>query len=726
MSIMNPQDKEGSLSLMEAVETLTSIAEMPLNLEMPEQGDTKPHRSINWLKQYTEVETVEMVKSLFNVVLNHLKSIYQKDYTQVSDSKTLDGIRSLMSLVTEAAKKIDAYSQIFHKDRLKSVTQLKEYQQLQEFYSRKISPAFDENVLGKWILSLSQSTLSKVAWKKNNVKWVSRKNPESEHLFVDLEAVKNDTEYELFFIRKEDNTRFFNPSLLRNIKLVGNFGNYLKSEKEKESFADLSKLKERMVMLSAKRILAAVQENMHSFYSEAITSKDIPLVALVNKTLMALMLASYSKHLNSEEDFKTCSEYFKDFQFYLRESCHSSYYKKLVNQQNGETSLEPILLKTIHGLCKAVFLANDSLKEFGSFVSFLKEEALPETEFPAPQNLTSSIVAYYNAIDKLYNGTPSGSINLIIRHIEEGNYNAFDPYFQGNIPHVLYSLTNGDKKVDCIRIPAPLRQEHIQTAEVIPEFQAFLKACEEGKEKFLLINLQDRTSWKEKARSNVLEDLGNISDCLSIASIAKETEFYHQLPPYRDNHQSDVFIKHLKEHFAKEESGYYFSNEVKKQLSSAWLDGVIKGIHQFFFYKKNVLTKEQRLNFIEILDLFIILKLIEQSQADYFSLICKDGIDLSNAQNALLFSFFKLLSTDFNGDDIHVLDAILYGPPLLNRERVLLREKFTRMVNALRTMENVREELGTENYPKRIEDTFGIFYPSKILEWYAQEIKALP
>ncbi len=67
-----------------------------------------------------------------------------------------------------------------------------------------------------------------------------RKLGETKHLFVDLDSVKKDILSMNFFYRKEDGTRFFNPRLIRNIKLVSDFGLNVGKEEEKDPLFDLT------------------------------------------------------------------------------------------------------------------------------------------------------------------------------------------------------------------------------------------------------------------------------------------------------------------------------------------------------------------------------------------------------------------------------------------------------------------------------------------------------
>ena len=173
--------------------------------------------------------------------------------------------------------------------------------------------------------------------------------------------------------------------------------------------------------------------------------------------------------------------------------------------------------------------------------------------------LWNHLSAHYTAMQKLFRYHPSGPLDIVLHALEDGEYSYFDPYHQGNVPQVLYYIADHGKMMHNVRLPCPTHQEFIHKADLIPEFKGFLRNnAEQG---HLLINFQDRTSWREQARASTIEGLCEVEefcDRLYVATLAKDTEFYHQLAPYHEEHQAHRFIAHLKEHLSDELSGFYF------------------------------------------------------------------------------------------------------------------------------------------------------------------------
>lgn len=716
----------GGLTLVEAVETLSNIAEMEWdhslgvaqNRFVALQGEKIPYRTVQWLHRRNAKETLEIVKDVFKVVLNYLKHFYKNDYSLVTDSKTLDGIKTIMVLVGEAAKKIDRYTKLFHEKHPQSVTDLKEYKQLQEFYVRKISRNIDEGVLGRWILALTQRAL-----KEKKVKLVARKIPEIKHVFVDLESVKKDTEYELFLIRKEDGTRFFSPRLIRNIKLICDFGKYFGKEVEKEPLLDLPIWRDKEAENNAKWILKIATRELEVFYKEAFSFKNKELVGMINKAVMALMMASNPHHLISANATKTCCEYFKDFQIYLREALNAKDYQKLLAYPPKSNGTDRAILQLTHCLCKGLFTSQCSLKDCKEFIHSSLEEGRKahskEHELASKKSgaIWCRVGADYSALQKILRSHSSGPLDLLLQEFEVGNYTFFDPYFQGNTGCLLYTINENGKKIKNLRLPCPTHQEFIHKAEIIPEFKGFLRSLNK-ESKYLIINFQDRTSWKEHARSQTLEELEKVpefSKHLTIMTLPKDTEFYHQVAPYSEDHQVVTFLAHLKEHFKDPLSGYHLPKEIEKVLNSHWLDGIIENTHKIFFSGKNVLTREARLDFIEIINLFILLRAIDIIKPDFLSLCCKDAVDTSMTQNVLFYSFLKLITgKEITEEEYGLIDLILYGPSFIYRKRSVNSDRFNRMLSALKTIEAVKNEVGAKNFPNVIEKAYHSFYQMKL------------
>lgn len=724
---MNTHDKEsGGLTLMEAVDALSTIAETHWERESPTVEpmiDEIDFKKASWLRGSDKQQTLHVVKDIFKVILNHFKNFYQNENTFVTDSKKLEGIKTIMVIVGEAAKKIDRFTNLFKDSRPESVTGLREYKQLQEFYKRKISRTIDEATLGKWILGLTQRT-----FQEHSIKHVEGiRSLETRHVFVDLDSVKKDTEYELFFIRKEDGTRFFSPRLIRNIKLVCDFGAHIGQAKERDPLTDKAIWEDRYGYGQARNLLTLVMPVLKRYHPAIVRNKQHEFAATLNKAIIALLLASSKTRLNVAGASKTCKEYWSDFQVFFREVLVSREFQKL-NAFPAEklNEVDTAASRIINAILRALFEEGRSVTDIRSYLHFLMNESSEAISIDHRREaekcgmIWSKLAAEYSAFQKFMTHHMSGPLDKVLTLLEDGNFQVYDPYMLNQTPELLFNIYDKKRKVSLIALPSPTVQEFIQNAKVNEEFLSYLRASHTDHAPILLINYQDRTSWREHARAHEVEGLEEASAFqgqLTVVSLPRDTEFYRQDAPYHEDHQAAVFKKHLQAHMADNQSGFYMSDKLRKVITPAWIEGVFNAINRIFFSGKNVIPRESRLEFIELFYLFFTLKVIEIVKAEKVFLCCKDGVDVTPAAACELFLALKL----FNGEvltasDHQSVQEMLYGSALINRERVLLADRFHRMLNMVKLIENVQQELGSVGFDKLIHEGFGRYFNEGIIQ----------
>lgn len=720
---------ESSQALVDAVETLSNIADLEFDRQI---GVSQEHDlsilnenthyfTVHWLHKEDAEQTVNIVRETFKVILSYLKDFYKNDYSRVTDKPTLERIKTIMVLVGEAAKKLDKYTTLFHETQSQSVTQMKEYRELQEFYLGKISRSIDEGVLGKWILGLTKTSMQKRPQIRLSGE---KKNAETNRVFVDLESVKKDTEYELFFLRKEDGSRFFNPRLIRNIKLVCDFGNYFGQTKEEDPLMDLHVWQDRYFHNVSKKMTKELRPSFDRFYQEVAKYKDNQLVGYVCNCIMALMLASNQAHLWNNPSKKCCNDYFNDFQHFLRDALRTKEYQKYVTHPPKESDrVATLLMKTIHSICRTLYLNLPAYQSITSTIKHLMiESAEPEQRKDESfSSISTRLARDYAALQRSVRHHPNGPLNKVLDAIEDGRYQAFDSLLQSNLPQNLFNIMDGNNSIHMLRLPAPTHQEFIHKVHVSEEFKGFLRShsdyLKDGKH--LMINLQDRSSWREFYRSKALEELQNqdeFSPALATATLAVDSDFYHQLTPYHEDNKYEDFKAHFKEQIKDEMCGFYFPSEISRKLSDKWIDQTLDNIHKVFFENKNVLPRERRLDFIEIFYLFLELKMVDIVKPSSISFTCKDGIDTGIVNTTFLYLFLKIVNGQIlDEQDVDFVNTMVYGPALSVRERLVLPERFNRMVSAIRLIESIRNERGSEDFSKVVEDHFHNSFDSNIL-----------
>lgn len=709
------KSEELQYTVTEAIEMLASIADFAVetgsDTHLSHQecvliGKQLLEENISWINDQDVNGAVEKIRSLFNTVYDYVSKRYH-DGSSAVDQETIEGIKKIMVLVGDAAAKLDRYTDIFERTKISSAMYLPEYRKLQDFYRQKIDQQIDEHILSRWIEGISRSS-----WHTTEPRGDLE---QSKHVFIDLDTVISDSEYELLLLRKGDGSRFYNTRLLRNIKLVCDFGRSVGHEEGRDTFERISLWRDRLFHTAAKNILSVVRYQMEMYYKEAYKYKHRELSFELNKVFMALMLASNPNHLKENLSLKSCGQYFYDFQYFLRHALHTREYQKMLVYSPGKKNfVGRLLLETVQAICCAVY--NSLLGMQAVFLPL--EEALAEARGKNPEAgettfLYQRIIRDYRALQKSLKRDASAPLITLVNWIETAGVVDFDPLLQDNLPNHWFDLSLGKKKVSCKRISSPTHQQLINKAEIEDEYKSFLYASAAADKSHLHFNLQDRTSWREYARSVAIEQLDKnrvFGEALHVVTLAVDTNFYHQRKEYADDNDAQGFLQQFKEHLHSDYSGFYFP-EIHKDKIYDFCDQIIPKIHKIFFDERPSLFKAERQAFISLAYLFLQLKCIDLYYPDTYSLSCKDGVDLSSVYTGLLFVFFKILSSKrLSEADEEYLNLILLAPSLLVRERVILIDYLDRFLEALGTIETVRAKNGDRFYEDEVKALLGPLY----------------
>lgn len=715
-----------TISMMEALDILSYLAETNSGVSTEKVSSVveevnADHWNIQKFSQLSPPDKIKLLKEIFIVIHKTLRKYYDKEYIHVNPTETVEQIKNIMVLAGEAAKKLDKFHEVVETGNIQD---WREYKKLQEFYLKKIAKKIDTATLGEWLLGLT-----KHAWLQFEDSTKASKI-ETQHIFVDLDSVKKDTEYELFFLRKQDATRFYNPRLLRNMMLVSDFGDKLHGQKPiSDPLAEIEHWRDQAYLFASKSFLKKLRPTMESYVREVMNLKDKEIVAEVNKCIMALLFCIDATHPLVESFEKSTKAYFADFQFYLHAALRHPEYLKLLTFDHSELSrYQRILKDTLQSMCTIIYEnfkfyepisehVQELIAHGNELISAEHEEAVKSSGF-----LWNSIACDNKALSKLFKNSPLRHIGKILKDIQDGEVSGFDPFHQQAMPTRWYEVSFGDKTLANLHIPSPISQEFIHKVSVIDEFKTFLRACISTmpNKNLIMINLQDRTSWKEHYRCKAIEELATheeFVDCLHAATLAKDTDFYYQVEPYSRINHAEVFIKQLYDQVEDIDNGFFFKEDIFVKLFPQFVESLIQGIHKVFFSEKNILLREHRLDFIEIFYLFLQLKLIDMYNADFFSLTCKDGADCSASSNAEFFVFLKILKGEnFTSHDRKLINKMLYTPAIVLRERLIQPERFNRFLSTLKCLELAREHMGPAEFSKAIKETFGPMFTMPITE----------
>lgn len=671
------------LTIHDALANLSAIADMQIDINEPIgivkknkiviQNEEFNYQTVDWFIPENAEELIENVKETYRVLLEYLKQIYTKDFIDWDDSKCRKGFQAIMVMASDAASKIDKYIELLPKQpNLDKIADSIEVKELKEFYLSKIAKKFQEALEGDepW----------QDEWQNNEKSLLL--DVEKSGL-KDFEALKKDEEYELFYLVDDDEKSFFDPDLIRNIKL---FCTYDEDELKNIEHDPLLKIRvflDKDYQMSANQILETSHEAIDNYFMlRAQKDENSDLVSLINEALFSLMLASNPKNLITHSFFKNSIEYFHDFLSFIRVIISSDEYQKMI-AYSIEDKKSRCIANLIHTLCENLFLRTGSIKqEMLGFIYMLirKGDEKRKYKYPNKASFWSEIEQNEESIRVILEAYPSGPLMKILDVIRLEENIEFDPIMQDNVSHRAFEIDHNKNNLKIIRCPSPTRQHIITNAQVNEEFLGFLRSLKED-ERYLYINFQDKESYKETARCQVIEVLQKRTDFknnFKIISLDKKSDFYHQSGIYINLNNPEKFFEEFKKEILSK-NGLLALKEI-----TTFIDEAFKIIHKLFFINKNVFTRKNRLDFINIFYNFLILKLIEIYNPNILSFSCKDAIDIGALQNMSFYAFLKLIKSEcFDKETQDYIKWLIFEPALLIRERAINSTNLTRELSAL-------------------------------------------
>src|SRR3989344_1406778 len=689
-----------TIAIQDAMDNLAAIANLDMDNPLPigivkerrivtSEEEFGPH-TVEWLSGEGSEPIVAILDLTYRAIHQHLLAIHDNPEGDWERDKIRKGIAAMMDLVGESADKVDAFLAFRLGQPLEIPIHSREaFKALQTFYFQYFASRIPEGIEG----GEEEGFL--------DVSGVG---------FKDFEAIQRDLEYELFYIRKEDGQPYFDPQIVRNIKLSCDFD--LNGESfEEDPLLKVRTMQDRDVHASAGHILAECHSAIGEYYRQAHSLIGHGFSEELGMALMALFLAANPRHLLQNTLGKSSFQYFDDFLSFLRRAMRTAEYQKLIAYPpDPSDKVSLVLLHLVHALSKGLFDRVGGVKrETIGLIYRTMRRGEDEKKKEGERLLKGGGLWNQLSLDdekmrallaKFPNGPLFKILDLIREEQEEDSYIPFDPIGQGNLPLTQFQLERGTKKTQVIRLPCPTRQSVINKAEIVDEFRGFLRSFTKG-QRHLMINLQDRTSWKEFARCKALEALQMSAECSSeliVLTLAKDTAFYYQNHEYLNLHQAKDFLKALGDQFASsEECGIFLPPRLKKAELARFSEALVPLIHELFFEGKLTLTRPNREDFIEIFYQFFILKCIEMIDPSSISFTCKDGIDVGATATGAFYGFIQLLHSGLTNKEEHdFLRWLLYAPALLIRERVVDAERLNRTLSMLERVDACMKKQGGE------------------------------
>lgn len=719
------QKKEEDLSIVSAVEALSNIADLEFEAvshdavlaEERESGSTVI-RAVRWLHQKNAERMLGILRDKLTVVLNYLRHFYRAEKNRFARSESVEGIRTIMLLVDEAADNLDRYTKLFLGAQAKSIKSTKEFLDLCRFYKKKILPIATHTKVASWIKALPLQTILESAVAAPT-SWTEI--PSLGILGVEIEGIKNDSEYELLFLRQPDGTRFVSPKMLRSLKLASEVENVTKRDLREDQ--EVEHLSHAQSSTEIRYLLGEVYPLLDAFFHMGQRAKGHEVYLGLYKPCIALLAASVQAvHQFPKEGSKSAEEYFRDFRSSFNEFLHMPEFQRmLAYPPHNEHSWEHSLFRLAQAFSSSLIAGAPLSEELVEGMKALASQALAkEAEHVGVPDGTISqqLSVEGSALRSFFKELKGGLLSQMIQVLEERGSLLFEPLLEESIPNHLFDLSWRGALIPIIRLPSPTRQEYINKATISEVFQVAIRRYLSQKKGCLVINLQDRTSWKESARSGAIEDFckkGEKEDRLFVFTQNRESDFYSQTGSFADMHLAEEFKEQLLSQIIETGSGSlwpvpfdeHFTQEVK---------ALIQTIHVTLFNGRNVITRIRRMAFIELVYNLMILRAILMVHPDVIFISCKNGLDTALSTISSLFSLQAALQgTSLSQTDVDWLRTILFGMPLIQRHRLLFPERQEGLCSFIRFLENTIAVLG-KSERKTLRESLELFLPHEMMK----------
>ena len=677
-------------SIQEALDNLATIVSLDMDAP-PLIGLVKGKRivtdkedfgsgAVTWLSEEPQV-LFEVMDITYRTIHNHLIALSERSEMNWDDQKAIKGIAAMMALVSESAVVFDRYM-AFRAGRKEpkeiSVMERAEFQDLMYYYQNRFS---------------QQMKLKHEEYEAP---------PEA---LVDIEAVKRDRDYELFYLRKEDGSVYYNSDIIRNLKTSIDFsveGDGL----EEDPLLKIRTMQDRDLQASAGQVLAGCHEEIEAFYKFSKKLENHQWASILRSALIALFLTANPRNLIQNTIGKSCLQYYEDFHQFLRQALRTvEYQKAIAYPPEHSDKVSYALLHLTHSLCYWFFVRPGGIKqEVIGLIHRTMRKGEKEAALPKGETIWNQCIyddeKFRTEMGHFPNGPLFKIFDLIRESKDEDTLIPFDPIGQQNLPMRLFNIHTRGLTIHMIRLPSPTTQTIINKADIVDEFKGYLRffSKESAQKKHLMINFQDRTSWKEFARCKALDQLQTNAEFrknLYVVTLPKATDFYYQNYEYFNMDSAEEFLSSLISQFdAPEECGFFFPSKVKPELLSSFVKQAVPLIYQEFFASAKTLNRKQREDFIEIFYQFLELKLIDWFEPETMSFTCKDSLDTSAAAQASFFAFLQLFNQSFDQkEEVDFFRWLMYSSALFIRERPVDVERFNRALSALETFD---AQMGTK------------------------------
>ncbi|WP_284442346.1 calcium-binding protein [Chlamydia gallinacea] len=504
-------------------------------------------------------------------------------------------------------------------------------------------------------------------------------NESSEERFLNnLVEVKQDRSYELFYMSDEENKRFYTDTLTQ---IICKQGKLHETAYEGDPLIKTVLWHSEEVHHIVSSLVFTNDMSMRIFYKSALSNLEIEAVEKTHNAVMALFFSRYKETIVINNPTKDNISYFHDFLYFLRQA-----WKALSSTTTQEELIEKQSHQLVSALSNGLFESKLMFTEAARYLYF-HIQVHPKEENRKSLLSGQYIKEMYDDLYRFLSKYPNGPLFKAIDRLLEPRAIAFDPIILGMLPSWEGTLKLGDKSIRIIRSPSPITQGSILYATCNEEFLGFLTAKEYLQETTLVLNIQNRTSRKDRARSRVIEESIEGISRTYVFSFPEPEELLKSLENIHGEQETffEIFST-LKEEFHNSGSLSLFSiPKIVQEDMHQFLDYSLDILKDTLFSKKKILFKKDKLLLLHMVAYLTVFKLIELINPNNLLVISKDGLDYASVFIAG-FSFFSN-GNDWDEHKLKLLLVKILTPTLVARDRLVFVqhiELLSKFVNCLR------------------------------------------
>lgn len=512
---------------------------------------------------------------------------------------------------------------------------------------------------------------------------------DQEEFLNNLVEVKRDRSYELFYMANEDNKRFYTDALAQIIYKQG---------KIHESMHENDPLTKTIVWNSdeiTKLASSLVYTNdmpIRLFYQKALTNMSAELTVNVHNALMALFLARYEATAVSQQPRKENLSYFNDFLHFLRKATALLNEKDLLDLQEKHSK------SLVSSLSAKLYDHTIDFVEAANYIFLNISSKLQPEEGKKPLSAGQYVAEIYDELHRLFSKYPNGPLFKAIDRMLDPYLKEFDPILLGILPCLEGKLIQGDKEIKVLRTPSPVSQSSILYANCNGEFLHFLDAKTCQGDKILVINIQNRLSRKDRARSRIIEESLQDYSSVYMSAFPEPEDFLYGLEQVHGELETftDFFSLVQQEFFKPKAKGYCVLPEEMKERMGVFLEGIVPSLKNVFFSKKKILFKNDKVLLLHLIYYFVVFNLIEQLDPNTLVIMSKDGLDYASVFVSG-FAFFEDRG-NWDEDSLKRMVARMLAPTLVARDRLVFAqhvELLSKFLNCLRKNRHNLKDLRT-------------------------------